>query len=117
MDKINVKKLLEIANKYLKDPDTIIDPYDMTFVWLSEKSKKYAGNQVGKQIASVSKDPGGKIDFQSLNVEAGTIDYNIKKKKIAIQVGSEYKNVWINSVVIEFNNQPYLVSKFIKFEN
>ncbi len=119
MDPANVKELLEKANKYLKDPDAIIDPYDMTFVWVSEeRTKKFSNDLVGERVASTSEDAHGIQDFGKMSMEATTPDYKVREKEIILHVGpNEKRKALINYVVIEFGGQPYLVTKVIRLED
>jgi hypothetical protein len=112
---VNIKGLLEEANKYIKDPDAIVDTYDMTFVWVSERVKKMQGNMAGNQIAKQTEDPTGISDFKSADLNAMTIDYKVKKKNIVIITkDNKKKKATIKFIVIEYDNQPYLISKFTK---
>ncbi|MFZ5364348.1 MAG: hypothetical protein ACOZAG_02610 [Patescibacteria group bacterium] len=119
MDQENLKKLLEKANEYLKNPDNIIDPYDMTFVWVSEEiTEKVGRNLVGERVVSTSEDPQGIDDFRVMAAGAATVDYKVKEKEILIKTGpNEKRKALVNYVFIEFDNQPYLVTKRIKFED
>lgn len=114
----DIKKLLEEANKYLKNPDVIIDPYDMTFVWMNEKILRRAGkNLVGERVASTSEDPYGIEDFRVMSAEVMTVDHKVRKKEILIKMGpGKKRKALINYVMIKFDNQPYLVTKVIKIE-
>ncbi|MBD3311436.1 MAG: hypothetical protein GF349_02995 [Candidatus Magasanikbacteria bacterium] len=90
----------------------------MTFVWVSERiSKNVDRNLVGETVASVSEDPRGIQDFEKMNIEATTVDYNVKEKEIFFKAGpNKNKKALINFVVIEFDGQPYLVTKIKKYE-
>lgn len=119
MATINIKGLLKEANKYIKNPDNIIDPYDMAFVYVSKKLKKLHGkNFENTQISSLVEDAEGKKNFEKMDLNAVTIDYKVKEKKIIIQTKpNEKRKALINYVVIKFDNQPYLVTKMIKMED
>jgi len=117
MDSKNLEMLLKEANKYLKKPDVIIDPFDMTFVWSNDKSiKHFEDGLVGERVAKTAEDPSGIEDFRKMSAEASTVDYKIKNKEILLHLGPNIKKkTRIKYVTIEFNNQPYLVSKIDKF--
>jgi len=116
MDDKHVKELLEEAKKYIKDPDSIIDPYDMTHVWVSERGQARFGKDVaGHKVASTSEHPEGLEDFRQMSLDAVTMDGKVKEKKILLNLGEEKKLVLINYIVIEYNRQPYLITKVMKY--
>ena len=109
-------KLLEKANSYLKDPDTIIDPYDMTYVWVSKSAMMLLGdNVVGKRVSMDSKSADGTQDYGRSHLPAAMNTSNVGRRKIIIKTKSnELKELLIDYIIILFENQPYLITKSVR---
>jgi hypothetical protein len=112
----NIPKLLEKANAYLKDPDTIIDPYDMTYVWVSEMAKFVLGDDcVGKPVVRDSPSSDGTDDHGRLDMAVSLDNHKVSRRSINLKLKSgESKEMQLDYVFIEFDNQPYLVTKSVR---
>jgi hypothetical protein len=111
---VDIDKLLGIANNHITDPDTIIDPYDMTYVWLSQNAQKFLGDIVGKRVAMDSRSPDGSADYGRLDMVSALNDTKSGRRKIVVQSGSgQRREMLIAYKIIDFEGQPYLVTKAI----
>jgi hypothetical protein len=120
MSLINIEKILEEANKYIKDPDVIIDVYDMTYVWTSIYHCEVTGyskaEQTNMRIAVNSQlENGG--DTHQMAAETMNPYKPFERKMIITTKTGDTKTAEINGIVIEFDNQPYIIGKMISVSN
>jgi len=116
MGNMNTEKLLAEANKIIKGPDVIIDPYDLTYVWVSKKICKIfeysCDDIISKQLT----------EFEIYNKR--------QPREIEMEMIDSDKPIEINSFVktksgkkirfmgegqgFKFGGHPYLVGKIKK---
>ncbi len=111
---MDIQKILAKAKEKISEPDVIIDPYDLTYVWVSDKMCDLfdytAEELIGKQIREFQH---GKKDPREVEVEMAEskslipVDFSIKHKS-----GKEI-NIKGEGISFEFEEQPYLVGKIV----
>lgn len=116
---VNVEKLLAEANKYIKNPDVIVDVFDMTYTWVSDYHCEVTGytkeEQENMRIEVNSQVVGG--DTGKTAPEAA-VPFKPFERKVVITTKTGEKKVYdTQGIVIEFNNQPFLVGKMIAIVN
>jgi hypothetical protein len=113
MNQENIKKMLKKANEYIKDLDVVIDPYDMTYVWVSDNqcniSEYSAAEQIDKQIAM-------NISIEHKDVRNTIIEditnNTLSEKKLFLKTKTgEEKILMVESMSLLYNNQPYLIGR------
>lgn len=108
-----LKELMKQARKKLPDFDTIIDLFDMCFVFISKKSAEMSGytpnEMIGESIHGFMNIPSSdKESFQDILMKTmvgGNVEIPIKTKD-----GKEL-NVLMNFVTIEIDNHPFIITK------
>jgi hypothetical protein len=113
MATINIENFLDVANKYIKNPDVIIDVYDMTYIWTSAYHSEITGytkeEQTNMRIAKNSQLVNG--DTSQIAEEVMIPNTPFVRKIIITTKTGEKKVADIEGIVIEINNQPYLIGK------
>ena len=108
--------LIKKAGELLENPDMIIDLYDFTIVWMSEKLRGIlsAGDElIGTHLTDMFAIP----EFQKrekvmehINKSHGFFKISLKSKdRAVVKFDVEFRTV-------EFNNGFYHIGKFIKYE-
>jgi hypothetical protein len=119
MPLINTDNLLIEANKFIKDPDVIIDVYDMTYVWVSAYHCEVTGytkeEETDMRIEINSEIINGSA--QSMAPES-TQPYKPFETKVIITTKTgEKKAAKTQGIVIQFIDQPYLIGKMVSVSN
>jgi hypothetical protein len=119
MSIINIEKLVDLANTYIKNPDVIIDVYDMTYAWVSAYHCDVTGytkeEQTNMKIAVNSQLVGG--DTHHIAQEIMTPNILFKRKMIITTKNGDTKAAEIQGIVIEFERQPYIIGKINSVSN
>jgi PAS domain S-box-containing protein len=112
---MDIEEILKKANEKVKDPDVIVDPYDLSYVWVSEKFCRITGYSkaelAGKQIIDVSarkKDDVKRIEMEIMGSNSGkpmSVPLRTKGGKRIEFKGAAYH--------IDFRGQPYVVAKLM----
>ena len=99
----------------IKNFDVVIDPYDLTYMWVSKKFCKIIGYDpeelIGEQIFKVidrDKNDTRKIEFDMLGDESGTKREHSMKRKDGTTI-----KLMAQDNYIEINSKPYLVGTII----
>jgi len=108
-----IKEVLKKAEEIMPDFDTIIDIFDMSFIYVSEESARIAGytpeemiNEPIHQFMNIPATDGE--SFQNVMMKTmvgGNIEIPIKKKD-----GREMRII-MNFKTIEIDNHPFIVTK------
>ena len=106
--------LLRLARKKMRDFDTIIDLYDMTFVYMTRESARVSGHtpreMIGKPIADFMTIPRRDQSFTKTimkSMEGGVVRIPVRTKD-----GKE-KVVEMKHAVVELEGYPYLVTRAV----
>ncbi len=110
---MDIDALVKEARKHIDDPDAIIDPYDLTFVWVNEKAAKSFGysasEMTDKQVLDFTLLPRTKVMKITL-----TLLHGLFKQEIPIKTkGGKRVDKRIKYKVIRFEGCPYFVTKFL----
>ncbi|MBN2422723.1 PAS domain-containing protein [Candidatus Woesearchaeota archaeon] len=116
MTTVNVDALLKKVREKMQNPDIIVDPYDLTFVWVSEGYCKLTGyscsDLIDKQLFFTSvqtKDTARKMEMDMLSKRESDIkEIPIKKKTGKVVIAK------VKDIIINFENHPYMAGKLIK---
>jgi len=112
----DIKKLLKEGEKYIKNPDVIIDVFDMTYVWVSKyhcKITEYTEKeQINMQIAVNSQLVNG--DTRTMALEVGIPYQPFERMMIITTKTGKKKMSNVQGIVINFNGQPYIIGKMNK---
>ncbi len=112
----DIQELLKEANKHIPDPDVIIDVYDMTYAWVSQKHSTITEytkeEQINTRISEISQLKHG--DTNNTAPEALTPNQKFTQEMILTTKSGKKKEAEVAGIVIEFNNQPYLIGKILK---
>ena len=108
----DTQELLKVATEVIQDPDVVMDPYDMSFLWMSEKSRRISGdNLIGQPIAHYARDKEGVHDFGKVDEDSGVV-HGVREKQVILklQSGGEMEAT-LQYSVFEFDHRPYLVGR------
>lgn len=113
---MDVRQLLEYAKQFIENPDLIVDPYDLTYVWVSKKFCNISGYSsselVGEQLLKFE-------DYKNVEpwrIESKMVTPNKKIRINSLLLVKNGPNVKINGYgrSFEFDNQPYMAGKILE---
>lgn len=106
------KNIIKKANSIIKNPDAIVDLYDLTFLWVNKKTAETYGytpyEMIGKNVASFCFVKHGEPIDVALSFISSTFTHTmpIKTKEGEKVVRKmQYK-------IFKYERNPYLVTKF-----
>ena len=109
-----IKKAIEFAKKKMPDFDTIIDLFEMKFVYITEEAAKVSGykpeEMVGKHISKFMAIPNDTTSFRETIVKSmigGLVKIPIKNKE------GEEKVIEMKHDTIDVNGHTYLITKAV----
>ena len=107
--------LLKKAKTTLKDVDIVVDPYDLTFIWVSDKLCRLSGFEqdklVGQQIFAldIRGQPATKeIELMMMRAD----ENNVIEVPVKTKDGKDII-VKIQAISITFKDQPYMVARIV----
>ncbi len=113
---MEVDKLLEQAKKKLHDLDLIVDPYDLSFVWVSSKVCKLIGYSEKEALATqmIEVHTGQEEEVKRMEMEF-SCPFPEKQMNLPIRTkdGIELK-LTTKTVCFEFDGQPYVIGKILE---
>jgi len=115
MEKQELNKILKLAKKEMPDFDTIIDLFNMTFIYITKPAAKVSGYTPKEMIGNhISK-------FMSIPSDAGPFKETIIKSmmgglvKIPIKTkDGEEKIIEMKHTSIDVNGHSYLITKAVQ---
>ncbi len=113
---MELERLLEKAKKKLADFDMIVDPYDLSFVWVSEKICKMIGLSEAEAMATqmIEIHTGQEEEVRRIESEF-SCPFPDKQVKLPIRT-KDGKELHINTKAscFEFDGQPYVIGKILE---
>ena len=116
MPTMNVDMILKKAEEKIPNPDIIVDPFDLTFVWVSKRYCELTGYHeaelIDKQIFFTStqeEEKARKMETDMLSEKS--------RKKMQIPIKTKSGKVLIAEVedtIINFENHPYMAGRLIR---
>lgn len=112
---MDTKRLITEAGNVIEDPDIIIDVYDMTFVWVSDKILKISGMKkedfINKQVFEY--DRRKRLDIKKLQFTM------LSKLSLTHTVPVKTKNerllkIKLKAYNVSIDGNPYIVEKIKK---
>ena len=111
-----VDELLKAAKRYIKDPDYILNLFDLSLPWVNDKTRKLFGIVTPKRqlvslrnIYNLESDSSYVIKGIIEQPNSGTVDfYPDTKKHGKVKLKIKYSN-------FEFENEKLRVGKILKF--
>ena len=112
---VEIKEVLELAEKKMPEFDTIIDLFDMTFVFISAESARLSGytpkEMIGRHISNFMTTPDKTEEFRQIIKK--TREDKVVTIPIKTKSGKELP-VQMNFATIEIKEFPFLVTKAAK---
>jgi len=113
-NKTELKKVLKLAKEKMPDFDTVIDLFDMTFVYITKKSASLSGHtpkeMIGKHISTFMTTPAKTNGFRNVIAKTMTGKSTIP---IKTKTGKQLL-VTMDFVTVQVKNHPFLVTKAAK---
>jgi hypothetical protein len=116
MDEMLLKEVLKEASKYIKDPDLLLDAYDLTICWVSDYVKEKSGfsekeisEAIGQRIINyenVSEEQARKDSVEDMSRGEGIKVYPSKTKKGPMLFEYKYK-------VFQYKSVHYWIGKLM----
>ena len=116
MQEAKIKNILQKAKKHISDPDLIIDPYDLTFVWVSDNFcniTRYSKSEIiGEQFFKISTrrpDEAKQIEMEIIKTDS------VKQIKLPIKTKDGTEMIVLGkSCNIYFDGQPFMAGNILK---
>lgn len=108
------KRIIKLASDIMRNFDTIISLFDMTFVYISEESAKLSGyppeEMIGKHISNFMTADSKSEEFRNIIMKSVS-----GKAVVPIKTRSGEKiEILMKFITIKVNGEPFLVTKAVK---
>ncbi len=113
---MNIDSLLAAAKKKIKNPDIIIDPYDLTYVWLSDKFCQLSDYTCAELIGKSSQTIEDFADQELREIETEMAYSQDKVPVESVLTKKDGSKIQIKGYGYSFTyqNDPYMVGKIVK---
>ena len=119
MPLVDVGMLLAKVREKMKEPDIVVDPYDLTFVWVSKNYCKLTGYSedelIDKQLFFTSTQDKNKLREMELELLSEKVG---DKKEIPIKTKSgKILIARVEDVIVNFEDHPYMAGRLLELVN